>query len=68
MAYKNQPPSPQQERADLLALADFYLDLRKCPGGRYITTQYVCPHCGADPTDQPCKLPLKVANSATGTE
>lgn len=43
-------PSPERDTRDLRALALGYLPLTRCPGGRYIHTHYVCPHCGVDYT------------------
>lgn len=53
-----------QDTRDLLALAESYLDTRRCPGGRIVMKGYVCAHCGHDYTeDGRCKKPRRKARA-----
>lgn len=44
---------------DLVTLAENYLILRRCPGGRFIVDGYVCVHCLRDPTVEKCGKPKR---------
>jgi len=40
---------------DLAALAQDYLALKRCPGGRPVVVGYVCAHCGTDTSYGDCQ-------------
>jgi hypothetical protein len=51
------------DRNDLIALAESYLPMARCPGGRIIMDGYICAHCGKDPTDGKCGKPKRRRNA-----
>lgn len=53
------PLSSYARMRDLDSLADCYVAIQKCPGGRLIQKGFICPHCGNDPTIEGCGEPLK---------
>lgn len=44
---------------DIILLANAYLTLVRCPGGRLVVDGYVCVHCERDPTVQTCGKPKR---------
>lgn len=43
-------PSNKRDMEDLIQLAQCFLRLKRCPGGRLVQGGYVCLHCGHDYT------------------
>jgi hypothetical protein len=43
------------DTSDLVLLAETYLRLRRCAGGRLLVDGYCCPHCGSDDPRKICK-------------
>lgn len=43
-------PPTVADLLDLARVADFTSGIVRCPGGRLISSGYVCVHCGQDPT------------------
>lgn len=44
----------KHRKLDLAKLAEAYLIIGRCPGGRPIVDGYMCHHCGADPSCNEC--------------
>jgi hypothetical protein len=51
--------SDQSDARDLASLAHSYLQLRRCPGGRYVVKGFCCAHCGFDTSYGGCMEPAK---------
>ena len=52
------------DASDLRALAQTYLPLQRCPGGRLTHQQYICLHCEHDySADRGCKSPTPEART-----
>lgn len=45
----------QRDRRDLAFLADAYMLLDRCQGGRYIRQGYQCAHCGSESPKEKCE-------------
>ena len=43
-----------QDYKDMIALANTYLSLTRCKGGRVVNEGYSCPHCGSNDPEEHC--------------
>lgn len=53
----------QQDTRERSALADMYLNLTRCKGGRILNQGYCCPWCGSTDPQEDCGKPRKGASN-----
>lgn len=46
--------------ADRGSVADAYMSLGRCVGGRVVSPTHMCPHCGSTDPSERCLAPLDV--------